>query len=217
MVSRLCGRQRVPSAQLDLGTMKGSAHTGRGDLVTKRDKEVTRYQSAFNCMVINVSIFLRANVLSPPPPSPPQKGKICNIVTSPENLSFSVHVIIIFRIRQTQIFFLIIEISRTNSRSRFSIVIRTISLIPNSLPVGTHASEEAPFVKTSVYTDRTSKYGALHDLSGPIQKGPVASRGHQTPLGEKRRSVVKARFYIKARNEYLRIRFLPLAGSLQII
>lgn len=214
MVSRLCGRQRVPSAQLGLGTMKGSAHTGRGDLVTKRDKEVTRYQSAFICMVINVSIFLRANVLSP---LPPQKGKICNIVTSPENLSFSVHVIIIFRIRQTQIFFLIIEISRTNSRSRFSIVIRTISLIPNSLPVGTHASEEAPFVKTSVYTDRTSKYGALHDLSGPIQKGPVAFRGHQTPLGEKRRSVVKARFYIKARNEYLRIRFLPLAGSLQII
>lgn len=214
MVSRLCGRQRVPSAQLGLGTMKGSAHTGRGDLVTKRDKEVTRYQSAFICMVINVSIFLRANVLSP---LPPQKGKICNIVTSPENLSFSVHVIIIFRIRQTQIFFLIIEISRTNNRSRFSIVIRTISLIPNSLPVGTHASEEAPFVKTSVYTDRTSKYGALHDLSGPIQKGPVAFRGHQTPLGEKRRSVVKARFYIKARNEYLRIRFLPLAGSLQII
>lgn len=214
MVSRLCGRQRVPSAQLGLGTMQGSAHTGRGDLVTKRDKEVTRYQSAFICMVINVSIFLRANVLSP---LPPQKGKICNIVTSPENLSFSVHVIIIFRIRQTQIFFLIIEISRTNSRSRFSIVIRTISLIPNSLPVGTHASEEAPFVKTSVYTDRTSKYGALHDLSGPIQKGPVAFRGHQTPLGEKRRSVVKARFYIKARNEYLRIRFLPLADSLQII
>lgn len=155
---------------------------------------------------------------SPPlPPPPPPKGKICNIVTSPENLSFSVHVIIIFRIRQTQIFFRIIEISRTNSRSRFSIVIRTISLIPNSLPVGTHASEEVPFVKTSVYTDRTSKYGALHDLSGPIQKGPVAFRGHQTPLGEKRRSVVKARFYIKARNEYLRIRFLPLAGSLQII
>lgn len=215
MVSRLCGRQRVPSAQLGLGTMKGSAHTGRGDLVTKRDKEVTRYQSAFICMMINVSIFLRANDLSPLPL--PQKGKICNIVTSPENLSFSVHVIIIFRIRQTQIFFLIIEISRTNSRSRFSIVIRTISLIPNSLPVGTHASEEAPFVKTSVYTDRTSKYGALHDLSGPIQKGPVAFRGHQTPLGEKRRSVVKAHFYIKARNEYLRIRFLPLAGSLQII
>lgn len=217
MVSRLCGRQRVPSAQLGLGTMKGSAHTGRGDLVTKRDKEVPRYQSAFICMVINVSIFLRANVLSPLIPPPPKKGKICNIVTSPENLSFSVHVIIIFRIRQTQIFFLIIEISRTNNRSRFSIVIRTISLIPNSLPVGTHASEEAPFVKTSVYTDRTSKYGALHDLSGPIQKGPVAFRGHQTPLGEKRRSVVKARFYIKARNEYLRIRFLPLAGSLQII
>ena len=155
---------------------------------------------------------------SPPSPlPPPQKGKICNIVISPENLSFSVHVIIIFRIRQTQIFFLIIEISQTNSRSRFSIVIRTISLIPNSLPVGTHASEEAPFVKTSVYTDRTSKYGALHDLSGPIQKGPVAFRAHQTPLGEKRRSVVKARFYIKARNEYLRIRFLPSAGSLQII
>ena len=154
---------------------------------------------------------------SPLPPSPPQKGKICNNVTSPENLSFSAHVIIIFRIRQTQIFFRIIEISQTNSRSRFSIVIRTISLIPNSLPVGTHASEEAPFVKTSVYTDRTSKYRALHDLSGPIQKGPVAFRGHQTPLGEKRRSVVKARFYIKARNEYLRIRFLPLAGSLQII
>ena len=152
-----------------------------------------------------------------PLPLPAPKGKICNIVTSPENLSFSVHVIIIFRIRQTQIFFRIIEISRTNSRSRFSIVIRTISLIPNSLPVGTHASEEAPFVKTSVYTDRTSKYGALHDLSGPIQKGPVAFRGHQTPLGEKRRSVVKARFYIKARNEYLRIRFLPLADSLQII
>ena len=217
MVSRLCGRQRVPSAQLGLGTMKGSAHTGRGDLVTKRDKEVTRYQSAFICMVINVSIFLRANILSPLPPPPPQKGKICNIVISPENLSFSVHVIIIFRIRQTQIFFLIIEISQTNSRSRFSIVIRTISVIPNSLPVGTHASEEEPFVKTSVYTDRTSKYGALHDLSGPIQKGPVAFRGHQTPLGEKRRSVVKARFYIKARNEYLRIRLLPLAGSLQII
>lgn len=77
MVSRLCGRQRVPSAQLGLGTMKGSAHTGRGDLVTKRDKEVTRYQSAFICMVINVSIFLRANVLSPlpPPPPPPKKGK----------------------------------------------------------------------------------------------------------------------------------------------
>ena len=217
MVSRLCGRQRVPSAQLGLGTMKGSAHTGRGDLVTKRDKEVTRYQSAFMGMVINVSIFLRANVLSPLPPPPPPPRKEKSATSSPHQKIWAFRCIIIFWIRQTQIFFRIIEISPTNSRSRFSIVIRTISLIPNSLPVGTHASEEAPFVKTSVYTDRTSKYGALHDLSGPILKGPVAFRGHQTPLGEKRRSVVKARFYIKARNEYLRIRFLPSAGSLQII
>ena len=156
---------------------------------------------------------------SPPSPLPPPPPKRKNLqhrhLTRKFELFGACHNH--FRIRQTQIFFLIIEISRTNSRSRFSIVIRTISLIPNSLPVGTHASEEAPFVKTSVYTDRTSKYGALHDLSGPIQKGPVAFRAHQTPLGEKRRSVVKARFYIKARNEYLRIRFLPSAGSLQII
>ena len=49
------------------------------------------------------------------------------------------------------------------------------------LPVGIHASGEEPFAKTSESTDHTSKYGALRDPLGPIQKGPRAFQGHQSP------------------------------------
>lgn len=52
---------------------------------------------------------------------------------------------------------------------------------PSNLPVGTHASGEAPFEKTSVSTDHISKYGALRYPSAPIQKGPWACQGHQSP------------------------------------
>lgn len=47
--------------------------------------------------------------------------------------------------------------------------------------MGTHASEEAPFEKTSASIDHISKYEALRDPSAPIQKGPLACQDHQSP------------------------------------